>query len=123
NQPGPDRPDDPLHVDPDKIIRPNPQPGAPATAALATEIEAEARAGQEAIRARLELRFKNNGYEVNREWTLASVMRKLDVLEGKHFAAGDYRLSFPDSEHPIARVECATRKGAALPDGPLLMVV
>lgn len=115
--------DDPLYVDPNTIKRPTPRPGAPSSAALATEIENEARKAQEAIRSRLELRFKNNEYKVDPAWTLLQVMRRLDALNTARFHADDYKLTFPEGEIPLVRIECASAKGVPLPDGPLVMLV
>jgi hypothetical protein len=119
---GPDT-DDPLYVDPDTIKRPTPRPGAPSSATLASEIENEARKAQEAIRSRLELRFKNNEYRVDPAWTLLQVMRRLDALNTARFHAADYKLTFPEGDAPMARIECASAKGVPLADGPLVMLV
>jgi hypothetical protein len=114
--------DNPL-VGPDPRPRPRPKPGAPSEVAVAKAMEGEAGAAMEAIRSRLELKFKYAEYKLDRSWTLEQVMRRPDALSGTHFAATDYSLSFPDGEDPQAVITCATIQGRELPDGALTLTL
>jgi hypothetical protein len=114
---------DPLIADPNPRPRPNPRPSAPSDVAVAEAIEDEADAAMDAVRSRLELKFKHAEYKLDRTWTLEQVMRRLDALSGTHFTAADFALSFPDGTDPIAVITCATIQGHEMPDGPLKMTV
>jgi hypothetical protein len=123
-EPGPGGDDgDPLVTDPNPRPRPNPKPGSPTEVAVAKAMEDEIDAAMEAIRARLELKFKYAEYVVDRTWTLEQVVRRVDTLNGKYFNATDYTLGFPEGENPVAIITCATIQGDALPDGALSMTV
>jgi len=110
-------------TDPDPRPRPDAKPGAPTSAAEAAALELEAWASIEAIRARLELKYKYAEYQLDRGWTLEVVMRKLDALNTTNFAAADYTLTFPEGAEPGAVISCASRKGHKLADGALTMTV
>ena len=114
---------DPLKPDPNARPRPEPRPGAPSTAELASDMSSEAWDGLESIRSRLELKFKYAEYTLDRTWTLETVMRKLERLDGKHFAGTDYSLTYPEGTEPMAEIVCATIQGQELPDGPLKLSV
>lgn len=113
---------DPL-IDPDPRPRPQPKPGAPTEITVAQAMEAEVDRAFEEVRARLELKFKGAEYVLDRTWTLEQVVRRTDKLIGTHFDATDYTLTFPQSDDALAEITCATVKGLALPDGPLVMRV
>ena len=114
---------DPLDVDPSTIKHPVPRPGAPESVEVAQAMYAEAFEHMRAVRARLELKYKYADYQVDRGWTLESVMRHLEKLDGEYFLRGDFKLSFPEGEEPEVLIECATQKGAELPDGKLSLSV
>jgi hypothetical protein len=137
--PPPPQPNTGLLPDPDPLPPPKPGPGpleplvteptgkrragAPASLAEADAILREVNEKLAAVRARLELKFKVNEYMHDPAWTLEGVMRRLTVMDGTHFRASDYSLTFPDSAAPVAHIGCNTRQGAALPDGPIVMVL
>lgn len=112
---------DPLTVDPGSIKRPTPGSGSPDSVEMADAMLNEAWNAMRSIRARLELKFKYAEYELDRGWTIGTVMRHPERLDGEHFKADDFVLSFPEGEEMIALVECSTAKGIRLPDGALSM--
>lgn len=116
--------------DPDKPLQPLvPAPkgqrrtGAPASLVEADAILAEVNEKLTSVRSRLELKFKVNEYQHDPAWDLQSVMRRLSTMDGTHFRAADYALGFPAPAEPVVEIACNTRQGAALPDGPIKMVV
>ncbi|MCA8913698.1 MAG: hypothetical protein KDB82_18585 [Planctomycetes bacterium] len=115
--------EDPLKVDPSTIKRPTPKPGAPESIDVAEAMYAEAFEHMRAVRARLELKYKYADYQLDRAWTLETVMRHLEKLDGEYFQRGDFRLSFPEGDEPEVLIECVTQKGAELPDGTLSLAV
>lgn len=123
NERPPDNGEDPLPVEIDPRPRPEPNNGAPDSAALADAMLEEAWGAMENIRSRLELKYKYAEYTLDRELTLEAVMRKLSRLDGTHFKGADYALSFPPGEGDLVRIECRTIETRPLPDGPLVMTV
>lgn len=137
--PPPPQPNTGLLPNPDPLPPPKPGPGpleplvpeplgkrragAPASLAEADAILREVNEKLSAVRARLELKFKVNEYSHDPAWTLEGVMRRLTAMDGTHFRAADYSLTFPDAAAPVAHITCNTCQGAALPDGPIVMVV
>ncbi|MCB9934606.1 MAG: hypothetical protein H6840_02855 [Planctomycetes bacterium] len=83
----------------------------------------EAWAALDDVRARLELKYKQAEYRLERTWTVESLMRRLDRLDGKYFHGTDFTLSFPEGEEPVVEVACVSMDGAKLPDGELRMNV
>jgi hypothetical protein len=112
-------PEQPL--EPERPISPSPPHGGPTSAAVADAMRAEARAALEAIRARLELKYKYADYSLDRSLTVESLMRKLERLDGEHFRGTDFHLTF--GEEVTAVIECRTAAGNELPDGVLSMRV
>ncbi len=137
--PPPPQPNTGLLPDPDPLPPPKPGPGpleplvtepkgkrragAPASLVEADAILREVNEKLSSVRARLELKFKVNEYLHDPAWTLEGVMRRLSTMDGTHFRAADYSLTFPDPAAPVAHISCNTRQGAALPDGPIVMVL
>ncbi|MCA8916763.1 MAG: hypothetical protein KDB90_15325 [Planctomycetes bacterium] len=125
NEPGHQNPPDtdPLTADPNARPRPKPKPGAPDRVDVAQAMANEVRDGLDAIRARLELKFKYAEYQLDRSWTLELIMRKLERLDGEYFLGTDYTLALPQGDEPVAEISCVTIKGAELPDGPVRLTV
>lgn len=121
NTPPPQPDADPLQADPDP--QPRPISGAPATAQEAEEMADEAWGALENIRARLELKYKGAEYKLDRGWTIAILMRRLERLDGKYFKGTDFALGFPEGDEPVAVARCVTRCGDSLPDGELKLTV
>ncbi|MEZ5990732.1 MAG: hypothetical protein R3E76_00060 [Planctomycetota bacterium] len=114
---------DPLVVDPNTILRPEPRPGAPESVELADAILEEAWTAMRQIRARLELKYKYADYTLDRTWTIAGVMRRPEKLNGTYFGIEDFSVVFPKGDDPFAEITCLSRKGQKLPDGNLIMTL
>lgn len=102
---------------------PPPATNAPDSAVVAEAMKTEAFSSMKRIRSRLELKYKYADYKHDSAWTVKSVMRRPERLDGEYFLGMDFKLQFDDPEEPVVTLSAATAQGINLPDGPLTLTV
>ncbi|MHC4840787.1 MAG: hypothetical protein ACYTDT_07450 [Planctomycetota bacterium] len=75
------------------------------------------------IRSRIEYKYQTSGRKLEKQWTIAELVRRPERAESERFVLSDFELSYVAEPEPTFSIRCETSRGKAMAAGALTMTV